>query len=163
MQTLQNILSKIDFINQTSGQMLSNHPDGELEILEMFQKVLPEIENGDQVVFEGGDGAEMIENILQSIANEHKFDQFKNGVTNYFFEPWNKVKTSISQVNAFFHKFKQFVKKQVYVDEVIIDDFVQNHNSSKNLAVIQNLLIPESHSEGLFYRLYLATKYQVVL
>ena len=43
-ETLKNVETKINHINKTSSQMLPNHPDGEFEILKMFQDILPDIE-----------------------------------------------------------------------------------------------------------------------
>ena len=43
-ETLKNVKTKINHINKTSYQMLPNHPDGEFEILKMFQDILPDIE-----------------------------------------------------------------------------------------------------------------------
>ena len=67
---------------------------------------------------------EEIEKILKSIAYEHRFDQFKYGVNNFFIQPWDKVKTAMIHVALHFKQLKQFVKKEVYVDEIIINDFI---------------------------------------
>ena len=79
------------------------------------------IEKLDQNSFEI---VEEIEKILKSIAYEHRFDQFKYGVNNFFIQPWDKVKTAMIHIALHFKQLKQFVKKEVYVDEIIINDFI---------------------------------------
>ena len=79
------------------------------------------IEKLDQNSFEI---VEEIEKILKSIAYGHRFDQFKYGVNNFFIQPWDKVKTAMIHIALHFKQLKQFVKKEVYVDEIIINDFI---------------------------------------
>ena len=116
---------------KTSYQMLPNHPDGEFEIMKMFQEILPDIEKLDKNSFEV---VEEIEKILKSIAYEHRFDQFKYGVNNFFIQPWDKVKTALIHVALHFKQLKQFIKKEVYVDEVIINDFIHRSVFSLSLS-----------------------------
>ena len=156
--TFKNVESKVDTIIEASSQMLPNHPDGEIEILKMFQEILPEIQNFDQDSFKI---VEDIEKILLSIANQHRYDHFYSGVKSYFLKPWEKVKTAMIHIALHFKQLKQFVKNQVYIDEVIINDFIQSHESKEHLKVIQDSLAPKNISKGLLYKLFLATKYQV--
>ena len=104
---------------------------------------------------------EEIEKILKSIAYEHRFDQFKYGVNNFFIQPWDKVKTAMIHVALHFKQLKQYIKKEVYLDEVIINDFIHSHESHKNLELLQKMLAPKDNSKGLLYKLYLASIYQV--
>merc|ERR1711971_321388 len=90
--TFKNVETKVDSIIITSSQMLPNHPNGELEILKMFQEILPEIQNFDHGSFKI---VEDVEKILQSIAKQHRFDHFYSGVKSYFLEPWEKLKTAM--------------------------------------------------------------------
>ena len=77
---------------------------------------------------------EEIEKILKSIAYEHRFDQFKYGVNNFFIQPWDKVKTAMIHVALHFKQLKQYIKKEVYLDEVIINDFIHRSGFSMILS-----------------------------
>ena len=71
-KTLKSVETQINHINETSNQMSPNHPDGESEILEMFEDILPSLEKFDKDSYKI---VEEIEKMFQSISYEHRFDQ----------------------------------------------------------------------------------------
>ena len=111
---------------------------------------MPEIEKFANTTYD----LNSIDSDLQLIANEYEFNEF-------FFNSWTNLKTNMDRITHFFQIFEKFVHKKVFIDEVTINEFVENHNSSSILQVIQEILVPADRLQSLLYKLYLAVKIQV--
>ena len=144
VQTFKNVQEQLDEIKNNVETMHKAHPDPELVLLQMFDPIVKEIENFTISVF--------VENSLIQIADEYE----------YVLNPVNKLQLAKSKVDTFYEKFEKYVKKEVFVDEVVLDEWLTDHDSESNMEKLHEIFVPEQRSDSLPYKLYLALWYQVI-
>jgi hypothetical protein len=143
----------IEHIKNVSSMMLERHPDPEKDVLNMFKQIDDQIsELEDQVANSN------IWTIMTMIGNEPiEHVQVR--------DDWQSLKRTISEVGLFYHHLRQYIRNEVYFDEVIINDFIKGQRP-KSLAGLQNLhkfTVSANRADSLLYKLYMTLWYQVVV
>ena len=116
IETFKNVQKEIESVQNSASLMSDNHPDAELEILKMFQNVLPRIEPLESKIFNTDEN-------MESISAKYELDE-------YFTKPWNKLKFHKWKISNNYNDFQRFVYSKVFVDEVIVDNFVGRMNQN---------------------------------
>ena len=79
----------------------------------------------------------------------------------FVLNPWRKVERVNLHVKLDYQCFRNYIQNNVYVDEVITDEFCQRQKSKENLEILHSVTVPLDRKDSLFYKLYIALWYIV--
>ena len=142
----QNITDKLEeILSMTAFDHSNNNP--EREILNKFKEI-------DNIIELFEDKIENIDEILEKVTDEYEF----------VLNPWRKIERAKLHVELDYQCFRNFIQNNVYVDEVITDEFCQKQKSKENLEIIHLATVPPSSDDrknSILYKLYISLWYQV--
>lgn len=152
------LLVKVQSLTQDLFQRVQNEilfeinqdSDTEVDILKKFSSALKIIQD-----FENDLDLKLnIDSIIEVIAQHHEFDE-------YFAQPWQQLKQCKNDIWIFFNYFKEYAEQTVFVDEVVINDFIESNGAKENLLKMHEIWAPKNKSQAVPYKLYLELLIQV--